>query len=92
MINISSRYSSYSIIHDDIFDRTRSNNQDRKIMWNFISNEPNENESNSEDTYIHDENIKKKRRNTTKYSTEHTLQRKRQKWLTIGTNHLMNSS
>ena len=48
-------------------------------MWKFISNEPNKNESRSEETEIHDDKIQNKKRSTTKYSTNHTLQRKRQK-------------
>ena len=48
-------------------------------MWKFISNEPNENESRSEETEIHDDKIQNKKRSTTKYSTNHNLQRKRQK-------------
>ena len=40
----------YFCIHDDIFDRFQSTHQDRNIMWKFISNEPNENESQSEAT------------------------------------------
>ena len=48
-------------------------------MWKFISNEPNENESQSEATEIHDEKIQNNKRSNTKYSTKHTLQIKRQK-------------
>ena len=48
-------------------------------MWDFISNEPNENESQSEATDIHYDNIKNKKRSTTKKSTRHTLQKKRKK-------------
>ena len=33
----------YFWIHNYLFDRTQSTNQDRNIMWGFISNEPNEN-------------------------------------------------
>ena len=33
----------YFCIHDDLFDRIQSTHQDRNIMWNFISNEQNEN-------------------------------------------------
>ena len=47
----------YVCIHDDIFDIIQSTNQDRNIMWNFISNELNENEYQSEATEIHDEKI-----------------------------------
>ena len=35
----------YFYIHDDLVDRVQPNHKDRSIMWNFISNEPNENES-----------------------------------------------
>ena len=48
-------------------------------MWKFISNEPNENEYQSEATEIHNEQIQNKKRSTTKYSTKHNLQRKRQR-------------
>ena len=34
-------------------------------MWRFISNEPNENHSQSEATEIYDENIQKKKRTIT---------------------------
>ena len=60
-------------------------------MCNYISPEPNENESQSEATEIRDEKIQNKKRGITKKSTKHTLQRKRQNKLTIGTNYLMNS-
>ena len=52
-------------------------------MWRFISNEPNEDESQSEVTEIHNDKIQNKKRTANKYSTKHTLQRKRQKQLTI---------
>ena len=48
-------------------------------MWKFISHEPNENESHSEATEIHDVEIQNKEISTTKKSTKHTLQRKRKK-------------
>ena len=48
-------------------------------MWRFISNEPNENESQSEAIEINDDKIQIKKRSITKKSTKHTLQRKRQK-------------
>ena len=60
-------------------------------MWKFISNKPNENESQIEATETHDENIQNKKRSTTKRSTNNNLQRKRQKRLTTGTNNLMTS-
>ena len=47
-------------------------------MWKFISHEPNENESHSEATEIHDVEIQNKEISTTKKSTKHTLQRKGQ--------------
>ena len=49
----------YFCIHDDLFDIIKLNHQDRNIMWKFISNEPNENESQSEATEIHDDNTQK---------------------------------
>ena len=81
----------YFCIRDDIFDIIELNDQDRNIMWRFISNEPSENESQSEATEIHNDKIQNKKRSTTKKSTKHNLQRKGQKKLTIGTNHLMTS-
>ena len=69
----------YFCIHDDIFDRIQSTHQDRNILCRFISNKPNEYESQSEATEIHNDKIKNKKRNSNKYSTKHTLQRKRQK-------------
>ena len=53
-------------------------------MLRFVSNEPNEDESHVEATEIHYNKIQNKKRSATKYSTKHTLQRKRQKKLTIG--------
>ena len=69
----------YFLIHDDIFDIIQSTHQDRNILWKFISNEPNENESHSKTTEIHNYNIQNTKRTTTNYSTKHTLQRKGQK-------------
>ena len=43
-------YHEYFFIHDDIFYRNQSVCQDENIMLKFISNEPNENESQSEAT------------------------------------------
>ena len=48
-------------------------------MWKFISNELNEDESESEATEIHSDKIQNKKRTATKYSTKHNLQRKGQK-------------
>ena len=76
----------YFFIHDDLFDRIQSTRQDRNIIWKFISNEPNENESHSESTEIHDDKIRNKKRSTTKYSTKHIIQRMWQKKLTIEKN------
>ena len=66
----------YFCIHDNIFDRIQSTHQDRNILWKFISNELNEDESQSEATEIHNKKIQNKKRSTTKYSTKHTIQRK----------------
>ena len=68
----------YFYITDDIFDWIQSTHQDRNILWEFMSNGQNENESQSEAREIHNDKIKNKKRTTTKYSTNHTLQRKRQ--------------
>ena len=62
--------SEYFFIHEDLFDIIQSTHQDRNIMWKFISNEPNENESQSEATDIHDDKIQNKKRITTKTSTQ----------------------
>ena len=67
----------YFCIHDDIFDIIQSTHQYRNIMQEFISNEPNENEYQSEATEIHDERIQNKKRSITKKSTKHNLQIKR---------------
>ena len=66
----------YFCIHDDLFDRVQSTHQDRNIMWKFISNEPNENESHSEATEIHSDRIQNKNRSNIQ-KKKHTLQRKR---------------
>ena len=57
----------------------KSTYQDKNIIWKFISNETNENESQIEATEIHAKNIQNKKRITTKKLTKHTLQRKMQK-------------
>ena len=48
-------------------------------MWGFISNEPNEDKSQGEATDINNYKIQNKKRTANKYSTKHTLQRKRKK-------------
>ena len=53
-------------------------------MCKFISNKPNENESQIEATEIHYDKIQNKKRRTTKYSTKHTLQKKREKTVDCG--------
>ena len=53
-------------------------------MFKFISNETNENESQSEVTEIHDDNIQNKTRSTTKQLNNHTLHRNRQKIVDYG--------
>ena len=40
----------YLCIHDDLFDRILSTHQNRNVIWRFIANKPNENESQSETT------------------------------------------
>ena len=55
----------------------QSTHQDKNIMLKFISNETNENESQSEATEIRDDNIQNKKRSITKKSTKNTLHRKR---------------
>ena len=73
-------YNEFFWIHDDIFDRSQSTHQDNNIMLKFISNEPNENESQCEVTKIFDDKIHKKKSNINNKWTKHTLQRKRQKF------------
>ena len=58
-------------------------------MWNFISNEPNVNESHSEATEIHDDGIQNKMRSINKKQTKNKLQRKRQKTVYYRENNLM---
>ena len=72
-------YHQYFYIHDHIFDRIQSTHQDRNIFWRFISNEQNEDESQSKATEIHNDRIQNKKRTVNKYSTQHNLQMKRQK-------------
>ena len=48
-------------------------------MLKFISNEPNENESQCEVTEICDENIQKKKRTINNKSTKHNLKRNKHK-------------
>ena len=81
----------YFCIHDYIFDRIQSTHQDRNIMWRFISNKPNENESQIEATEIHDDMIKNNKRSIAKKSTKHTPKKRGKKQLTVGTNNLMTS-
>ena len=69
----------YFCIHDDLLDRIQSTHQDRSFLLRFISNEPNEYESQSEATETHNDQIQNKKRTGNKYLTKHTLQRKRQK-------------
>ena len=60
-------------------------------MWKFSFNELNEDESQSEAAETHNDKIQNKKRTANKYSTKHTIQRKRQKQLTIGIINLMTS-
>ena len=70
----------YFCIHDDLFDRIKSTDQDQNFLWKFSYNEIiTEDESRSEAIETHNEKIQNKKRRATKYSTKHTLQRKRQK-------------
>ena len=48
-------------------------------MWKFSYNERTVDESQSEAIETHNENLQNKKKRATKYSTKHTLQRKRQK-------------
>ena len=69
----------YLCIHDDLFDRNKSTYQDQRNLWNFSFNELNEDESQSEATETHNDNIQNKKRTANKYSTKHNIQRKIQK-------------
>ena len=60
-------------IHDDLFDIIKLTHQDKNIMWKFISNEPNENESLSEATEICDTKTKKKKRTISKKSPKYAI-------------------
>ena len=69
----------YFCINDDLFDRIKSTHQDQTFLWNFLFNELNEDESQSEATETHNDKIQNKKRTAKKYSTKHNLQRKRKK-------------
>ena len=69
----------YFCIHDDLFDRIKSTHQDQTFLWKFSYNEITEDESQSEAIETHNDMIQNKNMRATKYSTKHTLQRKRQK-------------
>ena len=69
----------YFCIHDDLFDRIQSTHQDQKHLWKFLFNERNEDEYQSEATETHNDKIQNNKRTANKYSTKHTIQRKRQK-------------
>ena len=61
------------------------------IFFKFSFNELNEDESQSEATDTQNGKIQNKKRTANKYSTNHNLQIKRQKPMTIGRIHLMTS-
>ena len=69
----------YFCIHDDLFDRIKSTDQDQNKLWKFSFNELTEDEYQSEGTETQNDRIQNKKRSATKYSTKHTHQRKRQK-------------
>ena len=69
----------YFLIHDDLFDIIKSTHQDQSFLWKFLYNERTEDESQSEAIETHNDKLQNKKRRDTKYSTKHTLQRKRQK-------------
>ena len=75
--NLSGR--DYFCIHNDIIDQIQLTHQDKNIMWEYLSNEPNGTESQSEATEICDENTQNKKRSITKKSSKHTIQIKRWK-------------
>ena len=69
----------YFCIHDDLFDRIKLTDKDQNFLWKISFNELTEDESHSEATETQNDKIQNKKRSATKYSTKHTLQRKRQK-------------
>ena len=81
----------YFCIQDDIFDIIQSTHQDKNIVCEFIPNETNENESQSEATDIRDDKIQNKKRSITKKQPSILFKERGQKKFTIGKNHLMTS-
>ena len=69
----------YFCIHDDMFYIIKSTDQDQFFFWKLSFNEPTENEYQSEATKTQNDKIQNKNRSAAKYSTKHTLHRKRQK-------------
>ena len=67
----------------DAYIKTIINYQDKKFMWKFISNEPNENESQSEGTEIFYYKTQNKKRTITKKSPKHNILKKSKK-ITVG--------
>ena len=63
-------------IHDNIFDTVQWNNQDNNIRLKFIFNEPNENESQCEETEIFDDNIQNKNKTINKEINEYSSSKK----------------
>ena len=59
-----------------LFDRITSTDQDQHFLWKFSYIEITEDESQSETIETQNYRIQNKKRRATKYSTEHTLQRK----------------
>ena len=81
----------YFCINDDIFDRIQPTHQDRNILQRFISDEPNEDESQSEATEIHNDKIQNKKRNSKNIQPSILFRERGKKQLTIGKIHLMTS-
>ena len=50
----------YFFLHDDLIDRIQSTHQFQKNVWKFLFNELNGDESQSEATETHNDNIQKK--------------------------------
>ena len=69
----------YLCIHDDMFDIIKSTDQDQNFLWKFSYNGITEDDSQSEAIETQNDKIQNKKRRATKYSTKHTIQRKRQK-------------
>ena len=81
----------YFCIHDDLFDIFQSTHQDRNVLWRFISNEPNEDESQSEVTEIQNDNIQNNKRTAKNIQPSILFREISKNQLTMRIIHLMTS-